>query len=137
MWSWAPLKGRRSPQLLSGHHGSSKGPRVAVKLKPRPSIPVWLYGNCRTSGRKTGLYLFIWPCWFVCVCVCPPGLSLTHTHKHHPLIKMPGSSMRRVFALNSSSASSSHRPRVPDRKLESDLTQVLPVKGPRAVRRTY
>lgn len=78
-WSWIPQKGRRSPQLLSGHCGCSKGPRVTVKLKPGPSIPVWLYGNHRTSGRKTWLYLFIWPCWFVCVCSPAHGLSLTHS----------------------------------------------------------
>lgn len=93
-----------------------EGLRIVAKLKLRPSIPVWL--SMGTAGPpvevqaekldRICLFGLVGLCVSMCVSSTAHGLSLTHTHKCHPVIKMPGSSMRSVFALDSSSASSSH-----------------------------
>lgn len=75
-----------------------------------------LYGNRRTSCGSPGKKKLDRICLFglvglrvyVCVLNSPRPFTDTHTHKRHPVIKMPGGSMRSVFALDSSSASSSH-----------------------------
>lgn len=72
-------------------------------------------------------------------CVCSPA---AHSDKHHPVIKMPaGLNKERVcwerFGIPVKPFfSSPSNPRDPERKLENDWSQILPVKGWKTVRKT-
>ena len=80
-------------------------------------------------------------------CVCSPQRH-THTHTHHPAIKMPaGLNKERVcserfgipvkaFFFSFFFFSPPSNPRDPERKLENDWSQILPVKGWKTVRKT-
>ena len=121
------------------------------------------HGNVRASRgwtpsrKKALLYLFVCPRQFALFgpqrsppaeCVCSPQRHThTHTHTHHPAIKMPaGLNKERVcserFGIPVKAFFFSFfffppsNPRDPERKLENDWSQILPVKGWKTVRKT-
>lgn len=104
------------------------------------------------SQQKEGFTVFVYLPQTVRLVVCgprrsPPSVCVlsgwpTATHTHHPVIKMPaGLNKERVcwerFGIPVKPFFSSRsNPRDPERKLENDWSQILPVKGWKTVRKT-